>query len=81
MRRSLAKVRNRQGRVDVLFYQLAERWMERLEVERGLAGLREQLLPLVEAVIVSRVPAGNVIPLELRSLMTLCEENFRRRRC
>lgn len=80
-RTSLAKVANCQGRVDVLFYQLAERWMERLEGERGLVGLREQLLPLVEAAIVARVPAGNMIPQELRALMILCEQNLRRRGC
>lgn len=66
---SLARVRNRQGRVDVLMYQLADRWLEQLEVERGLAGLRERMLPVVEAAIVARVPAGNMIPRELRKLM------------
>ena len=74
----LAKVANRQGRLDVLCYQLAERWMERLEAERGLIGLREHLLPLVEAAILAKVPAENMIPPELRTLIILCEQNLRR---
>lgn len=77
-RRSLVNVRNRHGRVDVLLYRLAERWMEQIEAQRGLAGLRQHILPLVEAAIVARVPAGNMIPIELRSLLMLCEQNLRR---
>lgn len=80
MRRRLNNPRNAHGRVDVLLYRLAERWMEQQE-QRGLAGLREYLLPLVEAAIVAKVPAGNMIPPELRGLMVLCDENFRRRGC
>lgn len=67
--------------MDVLLYRLAERWMAQLEGQCGLVGLCEQLLPLVEATIVARVPAGNIIPEELRGLMVLCDENFRRRGC
>ena len=77
----LANVQNRQGRVDVLLYQLAERWMAQLEAERGLVGLREHLLPMVEQAIAMRVPDENMIPQELRSLMILCEQNLRRRGC
>ena len=80
MRRRLNNARNTHGRVDVLLYRLAERWIEQQE-QRGLVGLRECLLPWVEAVIVAKVPAGNMIPPELRGLMVLCDENFRRRGC
>ena len=80
MRQRLNNPRNTHGRIDVLLYRLAERWMEQQE-QRGLPGLRQHLLPLVEAAIVAKVPAGNMIPPELRSLMLLCDENFRRPGC
>lgn len=71
--------------MDVLLYRLVERWMAQLEGQCGLVGLREQLLPLVESTIVAKVPAGNMIPAELRDLMVrlmvLCDDNFRRRGC
>ena len=80
-RRRLTNAQNTYGRVDVLLYRLAERWMQQVETERELPGLREQLLPLVEKAIIARVPAGNMIPEELRSFVTLCEQNFRSGRC
>ena len=80
MKRPLSSIRNRQGRLDVLLYQFAELWMERLEAG-GLVGLRQHLLPMIEDAIVRRVPAGNVIPPEFRTLMILCAENARRARC
>lgn len=76
MKPPLNNVRNAQGRADVLVYRLAERWMAQLEAEQGLVGVREHLLPIVEEIIANRVPAGNVIPKELRALM-----NIRRGRC
>ena len=54
--------------------------MERLETERGLVGLRQHLLPMIEDSIVRCVPTGNLIPQELRSLAVLCEQNLRRGR-
>ena len=79
--RRLANVQHRQGRLDVLLYQLAERWMQKLETERGLVGLREHFLPLVETAIVQQVPAGNLIPTELRSALMVLDQNLRNRGC
>ena len=81
MKRPLSSVANRQGRLDVLLYQCAELWMERLEIERGLVGLRQHLLPMIEEAIVRGVPAGNLIPQELRSMVAVCEQNLRRGGC
>lgn len=81
MRRRTLGNANPQGRLDVLLYQLAQRWMEQIEAERGLVGLREHLLPMVEKTIVSRVPAENLIPCELRSCLMLLEQNLRKIRC
>jgi len=81
MKRTLRNVAHRQGRLDVLLYQLAERWMAQVEVERGLVGLREYLLPIVEKTIVNRVPAENLIPSELRSCLMLLDQNLRGRGC
>lgn len=71
MKARLNNVRNPQGRADVLVYRLAERWMAQLESQHGITGLREHLLPLVEQIIADRVPAGNVIPRELRAVMNI----------
>ena len=77
----LANVAHRQGRLDVLFYQLAERYMETVERERGLVGLREHLLPMVETAIVRSVPGENVIPAELRRVLKVLDKNLRNRGC
>lgn len=77
----LANVAHRAGRLDVLLYQLAERYMAELESQRGLVGLREHLLPLVEAAIVRSVPGQNVIPNELRSVLMVLDKNLRNRGC
>lgn len=71
MKARLNNVRNPQGRADVLVYRLVERWMAQLEAEQRITGLCEHLLPLVEQIIADRVPAGNVIPRELRALMKI----------
>ena len=82
MKPRLNNVRNPQGRADVLVYRLAERWIEHFEAGRPeLAGLREYFLPLVERAIAARIPAGNVIPEELRGLMAAFENQFGGRRC
>jgi hypothetical protein len=76
---SLAKVTDPQGRIDVLLYQFAGRMMERLERDRGLVGIREHLLPLVEEVIVGSISRRNVIPREVRAFLKVCELNRGRR--
>jgi hypothetical protein len=80
-RRRLAGVTNRQGRLDVLLYQLAVRAAERIEREQGLAGIREYVLPLVEEVIREHVPAKNLIPRELCELFDVWQMNRQRLRC
>ena len=80
-RRSLRNVTSTHGRADVLFYRLAERYMETIESQHGLVGLREHLLPIVEDVIVERFPPENLIPSELRSMVQLLDQNLRRRGC
>ena len=70
---------NPQGRIDVLAYRLAERCMEQMEAERGLAGLRQAMLPLVETVIAERFPAE--MPQEFQGLLAAFGEHLRRRGC
>jgi hypothetical protein len=78
MKQSLATVRNRQGRIDVLLYQLADRMIERLERERGVIGIRERFMPMVEEAIVESVPRR--LPREWMAFLEVCEMN-RRRTC
>lgn len=78
MKRSLNKVSDPQGRLDVLLYQLAGRAMERLERERGWIGIRENFLPLIEETILANVPRERVIPRELRAFLRTYEQNRRR---
>ena len=79
--KKLAAVKNRQGRVDVLLYQMAERYMARVETDQGLVGLREHLWPMVEKAIRRNVPGRNVITPELRGIMAVLNENLKRRGC
>jgi hypothetical protein len=73
-RTQLAKVPDPQGRLDVLLYRLADRWMERVEEDRGLVGLREHILPMVEeAIAESGLPAQ--VPQELVSLFKVWRMN------
>jgi hypothetical protein len=71
----LAKVKNATGRVDVAAYRIAERLMEKLERERGLVGIRERLLPIVENAIQESLPIGNVLPAELLAILNVCMDN------
>lgn len=73
--RRLGKVQNPVGRLDVMLYRLAHRTMERIEQEQGLAGLCENILPIVEQVIVRHVPGRNLIPDEISALMRVYELN------
>lgn len=73
--RRLGKVNNPEGRLDVLLYRLAGRTMERIEREQGLAGLCENILPIVEQAIVRHVPGRNLIPDEIAALLRVCERN------
>lgn len=77
MKRSLSQAKDPQGRLDVLLYQLAGRVMERVERDRGLVGIRENLLPIVEQAIVQIVPRENMIPREIRALVKVCQQNVR----
>lgn len=79
MKQSLSKVTDPQGRIDVLLYQFAGRMMERFERDRGLVGIRENLLPLIEEVIVQNLPRRNVIPREIQAFLKVCELNRGRR--
>ena len=76
--RRLGNVRNPQGRIDVLLYQLVSRGMERIEREQGLVGIREHVLPIVEDAILQNVPAQNLIPREVAALLKVCELNRQR---
>lgn len=78
MKRSLAKVNDPQGRLDVLLYQLAGRVMDRFERLRGLTGIRENFLPLVEEAITANLSPRRVIPREVRAFLKVCEQNRRR---
>jgi hypothetical protein len=77
-RSELANVPDPQGRIDVMLYQLAARVMQRLEVEQGLVGLREHVLPIVEDAILAHVPQQNLIPREIAGLIRVCELNRKR---
>lgn len=72
---SLAKVANPAGRFDVLLYRLAGRLMEQLERERGLIGIRDDLLPIVEQAIVENISGRQVIPPELQALWSVYAQN------
>ena len=60
-------------------YRVAERLMRRLERERGLQGLCDNLLPIIENAIVGAVPNQSLIPPEvhedLRRLWNFYEQN------
>lgn len=73
--RSLAKIRNPQGRLDVLLYRAAQKYMERLERQHGLAGIRDNFLPMVEEMIMANIPRRNLIPPELRSFCAVYMQN------
>jgi hypothetical protein len=73
----LSKVTNREGRLDVLLYEIAGRMMDRLERQQGLTGIRENLLPIVEQAIAASVPGHNLIPPELRAFLKVYEMNRR----
>ena len=74
-KRTLANVKNRQGRIDVALYRIADRLMERLETQHGAAGLREHVLPVIEQAIAQYIPAENLIPRELQALIAFCRLN------
>lgn len=80
-RRGLANVANRQGRLDVLLYELASRAAQRVEEEQGVVGLREYVLPMVEDVILEHVPGRNLIPRELCDLFNVWQLNRQRLGC
>ena len=74
----LAQVADARGRVDVAAYRIVERLMERIEQERGLVGVRENLLPLIEAAITRSLPRENLlktVPPELRAILTVIGQN------
>jgi hypothetical protein len=78
-RRRLSNVPDRQGRLDVLLYEVMNRAAERLERERGLVGIREHVLPIIEKAILQNVPGCNLIPRELQELIKVVELNSGRR--
>lgn len=78
MKKTLADVRNPEGRLDVLLYQIAGRWIDHLERERGLVGIREHVLPLVEEMIRENLPSRNVIPREVGAALKVYQSNRRR---
>jgi hypothetical protein len=71
----LAEVANPEGRVDVLLYQIVSRVVDRIEQDKGLVGLREYVLPIVEDAIVQSLPARNLIPREIAAVLKVCELN------
>jgi hypothetical protein len=75
MKKRLANVSEKQGRVDVALYRMADRVMERLERDQGLLGLRENILPIVEDFILRNVPARNLIPQEIAAVLKICQLN------
>jgi hypothetical protein len=74
-KRRLGNVDDRTGRLDVLLYQLASRGLTRLEREQGLAGLCENLLPIVEDAIIQHVPGRNLIPREIVAVLRIYQAN------
>lgn len=79
-RRQLSKVTDPRGRLDVAAYRIAERMLSGLESQRGLRGLRENLLPVIEAAIVDTLPARNLvdeIPQELQAILHVYMQNGR----
>jgi hypothetical protein len=73
--RRLAKVRNRQGRIDVLLYRLASRALFKLEQKHGVMGLEENLMPMVEDLIMAHIPNRNMLPREVESLLHIIRMN------
>ena len=74
----LARVADPTGRIDVATYRAIERLMGRLEEERGLVGLREKLMPLIESAIVGALPGRNLlaeVTPELQALWSIFEQN------
>lgn len=78
-RRRLTTVTNPRGRLDVAAYRIAERILVTLE-GRGVRGIREHLLPVIEAAIVDTLPGRDVmneIPPELQAIFHVLMENRR----
>jgi hypothetical protein len=63
------------GRVDVALYRVVERFMEQAERERGLVGVREHLLPIIENAIQCLDLPQWEIPPEVKALVKLAEQN------
>jgi hypothetical protein len=68
---------NPQGRVDILFMGLCGRLCEQIERDRGIVGLRENILPLIERTVVPRLPQYNVFPKDLQPLLRVYLQNSR----
>jgi hypothetical protein len=74
----LARVANPKGRIDVALYRIAEKLMGRFEEECRLVGVRENLLPLLEQVIIEYTPQRNILPTELEAIYRVIQQNTRR---
>jgi hypothetical protein len=66
------------GRIDVALYRVVERLMEQAERDRGLVGMREHLLPIVERAIHYFDLPQCQIPPEVKALVKFAEQNRRR---
>ena len=73
----LREVRNATGRIDVALYRIAQRVMENAERDRGVRGLQENLLPIVEQAIHCYFPK-KAIPPELLQILAVWEANCSR---
>ena len=79
-RRKLSKVTDPRGRLDVAAYRIAERILSQVESQRGLRGLVENLLPVVEEAILDTLPGRNLvdeIPQELQAILHVYMQNAR----
>lgn len=76
-KRNLAQVSDPAGRVDVAAYRTAERLLERWERHSGLAGLRENFLPIIEQAILGCDLPAYEIPPEVRAIINFLEQNRR----
>lgn len=74
MRKPLATVKNPEGRLDILFYKVAERIAQLAEKRSGISGLAEKVMPIIDEEIRQNMKPRKVkFGPEVRLLVTLLQ--------
>lgn len=62
------------GRVDVLFTQLVEYILTEVERERGIKGLNEKLMPLINSAVLPKLPKCNLFDLTVDDIQHMSKK-------